>query len=78
MFHGTAGLGLSAQEVTTSDTADNAFDGFFVTVQGNVTYLDLQGNSRVLVAVPVYTLMPFATKKIMATGTTATGIFGVR
>lgn len=78
MIHGSSGLNLTIKAVTKSDTADNAFGGFFVTGTGDVTFLDLGGNSITLTAVPAYTLCPFGTTKIMSTGTTATGIFGVR
>jgi hypothetical protein len=70
-------IGYEAKAVTTSDTLQQFFDGFFTTGAGNVTFKNSQGDSILLTAVPIFTVIPVKTSYIMATGTTSTGIVGL-
>jgi len=67
----------SCKAVTTSDTAQNAFSAFFCTGTGAIAFKGLDGVTVTLPAVPIYTIIPIQTSQILATGTAATGIFGL-
>lgn len=67
--------------VTPSNTVDLSYNsgkvitrGISVTVAGNITYLNSDGDSQVFAAAAAGVIHPIAAKRIMATGTTATGI----
>ena len=63
--------------VVPSDTLDCDCAAFFATGAGNITFLNAQSVSILLTAVPVYTVIPVAAKRIMSTGTTSTGIIAL-
>lgn len=67
----------SVASVTPSDTADIDCAAFMATGAGNITFLNVQGVSILLTAVPIFVVMPFIAKRIMATGTTSTGILAL-
>jgi hypothetical protein len=67
----------NAKVVTTHDTNLNEFSAFFVGVAGAVAFQNVLGTTITLAAVPAYTVIPVATKRIMATGTAATNIIGL-
>lgn len=64
------------QAVTPHDSNPNVFKGFMVNVAGNVAITDTQGNTNTLTVLAgvVYNI---SVTKILSTGTTATGIFGL-
>ena len=72
----------NAQAVTPSDTVRVSFFGIYVGVAGNVTLMpaDQEGRTTptavLFTAVPAGTIIPLYTSRVMATGTTATGIVG--
>lgn len=78
MQHGqvTSSYG-SAAVVTTSDTAGNSFAAFMPGVTGAIAFQNVLGATITLAAVPAYTIIPIATARIMASGTTATNIIGL-
>lgn len=66
--------------VTPNDTTDlpaGNCRAFFASAAGNITFTDTAGNSVVLVvtSTTIGTLMWIRAKRILATGTTATGIY---
>lgn len=48
--------------------------GLYVTGTGNLVVVTLSGNTRTLAAVPAGTYIPLRVKRVVANGTTATGI----
>lgn len=65
--------------VTPSDTADLIYGqcrAIHVNVAGNIAILDGRGNSVTLTVVAGLPL-PYAARRVLSTGTTATGIFAV-
>lgn len=65
---------LNAAEVTPSDAADLATDArsLYVGGAGDVKVTTTGGDTVTLKAVPVGTVVPVRTRKVFATGTTAT------
>lgn len=61
--------------VVPSDAADlpSPCQGIMVTVAGNVVCRNLAGQD-ITIPVPVGVILPISTRRILATGTTATGI----
>ncbi len=65
--------------ITPSDTTDQTggpFRGFHVNGNGAVAFTDLNGNTNTLTVVAGVPL-PYSFTRILSTGTTATGIFGL-
>lgn len=69
---------VRAVAIVPSDTLDLVpqTDRIYVSVAGTVTYLDNNGTSR-LVAVAIPGVLKGAFKRIMATGTAATGLLAL-
>lgn len=44
----------------------------YVTATGDVSFLDMEGNTVALTAVPAFTTIPIAAVRVNSTGTTAT------
>lgn len=63
--------------ITTSDTVANEFRTVYVGVSGDVAVVTQLGTTLVFKAVPVGFLIPVATKRVKATGTTATNLIGI-
>jgi hypothetical protein len=64
-----------AKAVTPSDTVDLpelASAGLYVIVAGNVSFLNRDGETINLLAVPAFTRIPIVVKRVRATGTAAT------
>jgi hypothetical protein len=66
-----------AQAVTTSDTAEVNYCGFYVGGTGDVKIDDAAGNTVTFKACPVGLLVHVGVTRIYATGTTATNIVGL-
>ena len=68
-----------AIEVTTSDSpvANGPYRSLYIGVSGNVKITDLAGNDATFLSVPVG-FFPVEAATVWATGTTATGIVGLR
>jgi len=66
-----------AVAVTPSDTADNSYSGLYVGGTGDVAIKGTSGNAVTFKAVPVGTILPIQTNKVMSTNTTATLIIGL-
>lgn len=64
--------------ITTSDTVLQAYEGIYVGGAGNLTVIMESGQSVLFTAPPVGTLLPIRVKQVMATGTTATALVGLR
>jgi len=64
--------------VTPSDTVLQAYEGIYIGGAGNLTVIMESGQSALFTAPPVGTLLPIRVKQVMATGTTATAIVGLR
>lgn len=72
---GTDGPALGSRAITPSDTvalADKPARALYVTAAGNLSFLDMEGNTVTLSSVPAYTVIPIACVRVNATGTTAT------
>jgi len=69
----------AAAAVVPSDTAAQRFLGIYVGGAGNVAVepRDSIGTTFVFTAVPVGTILPVATARVLATGTTATLLIGL-
>lgn len=72
---GTTGPALGSRAITPSDSV--AISGgparaLYVTVTGNLSFLDMEGNTVTLPSVPAYTAIPIACVRVNSTGTTAT------
>jgi hypothetical protein len=65
----------AAMAVTPSDV-DNlpsaALGGLYVIVAGNVSFIDMNGVTHSLLAVPAFTRIPIQVRRVRATGTAAT------
>lgn len=82
-----SGLVRTWVEVTTSDSADNVGTdadgtpniaiGLYIEAAGDVAWLDYNGTSCGPVAVPNNFTLTGSVKRVLATGTTATGIFAL-
>jgi len=79
VLHGTVSPGLVALDGLKHDTnyLTETFRGFHVGVGGNIKFNDTEDNA-ITIAVNSGAYYPYAISKIWSTGTTATGIFGVR
>ena len=65
--------------ITPSDDltiAPREFRCFWVGNGGDVTYVTARGNTSLIENIPSGSLIPFAGQRVLATGTTATGIVG--
>jgi hypothetical protein len=65
--------------ITPSDTADFTYGesrGLHVNVAGNIAIVDGRGNTVTLTVVAGMPL-PYAARRVLSTGTTATGIFAL-
>lgn len=72
---GISGPALGSRAITPSNTvaiAGGPARSLYVTVTGDVNFLDVEGNTVVCPAVPAYTTIPVACVRVNATGTTAT------
>lgn len=68
----------SAVAITPSDTAGNSFRAIYVGGAGNVAVDPESGSGSVtFTAPPVGTIIPIRTKRVLATGTTATLLIGL-
>jgi hypothetical protein len=65
-----------AQNVTASNTAANIFAGFMVTAAGNVQIVTNVGTT-IVIPCNANVIYPIATRQIMSSSTTATGIIGL-
>ena len=75
----TAGPGQAIVSVTPSDTADLVYGqcrAMHANVAGNIAFWDGRGNPVTLTVVAGMPL-PYAARRILSTGTTATGIHAV-
>lgn len=70
-------LATSAAVITPHDTNPNVFNAIYVGGTGNITLIDLAGNSVLISAIPAGTILPIACTLVMATGTTATLLVGL-
>jgi hypothetical protein len=75
------GLVRNWVSVTPSNSADNVGTGnvaigLYVTVAGNVSFIDADGNTAT-VTVPANFILTCSVARVKATGTTATGIFAL-
>jgi len=66
-----------AVAITKSDTETNAFSGIYVGGTGAVTVVTEDGTNVTFSAVPVGTILPIRTQKVMA-ATTATLLVGFK
>jgi cytochrome oxidase Cu insertion factor (SCO1/SenC/PrrC family) len=66
-----------AVAITKSDTANNAYSGIYVGGTGAVTVVTEEGTEVTFSAVPVGTVIPIRTQKVMA-ATTATLLVGFK
>lgn len=71
---GTTGPALGSRGIAPSDSVNlaNYARALYVTVTGNVSFLDMEGNTVSLTAVPAFTVIPIACARVNSTGTTAT------
>lgn len=67
----------NAVAITKSDTETNAFSGIYVGGTGAVTVVTEDGTNVTFSAVPVGTILPIRTQKVMA-ATTATLLVGFK
>lgn len=72
----TKGIAVTKSD---TDTSGNVFMGLFVGIAGDIVVdpLDSPTGSVKLQAVPSGTLLNIAVKRVLSTGTTATGIVGL-
>jgi len=66
-----------AVAITKSDTANNAYSGIYVGGTGAVTVVTEEGTEVTFSAVPVGTVIPIRTQKVLA-ATTATLLVGFK
>ena len=62
--------------VTPSDSVDVTYRAIWVNVAGNIALRDHQDNDETF-AVAANTLLPLQPKRVLSTGTTASGIIGL-
>lgn len=65
--------------ITPNDSTDLASDaaGIYVGVTGNVTLVTAKGTTLLFTAVPAGTVIPVDTRRVLATGTAASGLIGL-
>ncbi|MGB1304023.1 spike base protein, RCAP_Rcc01079 family [Pseudoalteromonas marina] len=76
MSQGETKPATSWSSITPSDSTDITFRALWINSGGNITLRDSQGNDELFTVVDS-TLLPIQPKRVMATGTTATGIIGL-
>lgn len=64
--------------VTPSDTTEVGFTSLYIGGAGNVAVKMQDGQSVTFSSVPAGTFLPVAVCRVLATGTTATGIVGLK
>lgn len=72
---GTDGPALGSRAITPNDGTDlvgGPARALLVTVAGDLSFVDMEGNTVTLPGVPAYTAIPIAAVRVRATGTTAT------
>ena len=75
-----SGIPSAYEAVTTNDSADNCGDaciGLYVTGAGTLS-MQFQNGSAAAIGVPANFFVPGKFTRILATGTTATGIFALQ
>lgn len=72
-FHPTQML-----EVTPADGVEVAFNGLYVGVAGDIAFTPVNNPTSIVVPVPSGWYYPGEVKEVLATGTTATSIFGLK
>ncbi len=72
--------GLKSIDAEKSDSVDltEPYRGFHVGVAGNVKFTPTDGSTAVTIAVNAGAYYPYGISRLWSTGTTATGIHGVR
>ena len=72
---------VSATKITPHDTEKRQYDALFI-IDGGAVKLQLKDDAAAMTdaiaGLPANTLLPFATEKVLSTGTTATKIYGLR
>jgi len=69
---------VNAVAVTPHDTNANAFDALYIGGAGNVAVVTQGGQSTTFIAPPIGTVLYIKTKQVLATGTTASNLVGLR
>ena len=75
-LHVNAATGAAA--ITPNDSSEVDFNGIYVGGAGNLTVTLLDGSVVTLTAVIVGTIYPLRVTKVLATGTTATNLIGLK
>ena len=65
-------------EITPSDTGIHPYHGLFVGVGGDVAVVKWDNQNQIFKNVPSGFTLPISVKRIKATGTTATDIYGLK
>lgn len=69
---------VNAAAITPSDSAANAFDAIYVGGAGALAVVTQGGQSVTFAAVPAGSILYVKTQKVLATGTVATSLVGLR
>lgn len=71
---GISGPALGSRAVTPSDSVAivGSARSLWVVAAGDLSFLDIEGNTVALTAVPAFTVIPVGAQRVNATGTTAT------
>jgi len=71
-------IATSVAAVTPHDTNPNVYNALWVGGTGNVAVECANGSTATFTAVPAGVVLPVATARVLATGTTATLIVGMK
>lgn len=71
---GISGPALGSRAISPSDTVaiTGGARALWVVATGNLSFLDVEGNTVALTAVPAFTVIPVGAQRVNLTGTTAT------
>lgn len=67
-----------AAAITTSDTANNVAQAIYIGGAGNLAVITSGGDTVTFTNLPAGAIFPVSVTKVLATGTTATGLVGLR
>jgi hypothetical protein len=70
-------VAVTPNDSTNNVGTGNVAVGLWITGTGNVSWIDVDGNTTTVTTIPAGTILPGSFSRVRSTGTTATGIFAL-